>query len=240
MNDEEPLVKEYLDLASDPEVAFAVLQDRKYKALEAIWEENRAGSWHHERRYVDTLIAFDEVHGLGLLSAYRHPPGNDSDFSDFFHEFCRNAEIISQKILMEAARRLKEGAQDIIVLDAAARQAVHTLINAIREKLNGLTLPERKRESLFAKLNSFAAEVDRNRTRTEAFYAFAIDTARAAREVNDELEPLQKTIDRVFDWFEKAEKWRDALPPWGERRRIEGPPKRLPGPPPELDDEIPF
>lgn len=240
MNDEEPLVKEYLDLPGDPEVAFAVLQDRKYKALEAIWEENRAGGWHHERRYVDTLIAFDEVHGLGLLSAYRHLPSNDNDFPDFFHEFCRNAEIISQKILMEAARRLKEGAQDIIVLDATARQAIHTLIDAIREKMNGLTLPERKRESLFAKLNAFAAEVDRNRTRPEAFYAFAVETARTAKEVNDELKPVQQTIDRILDWIEKAEKWRDALPSWGERKKIESPPKRLPGPRPELDDEIPF
>jgi hypothetical protein len=102
---------------------------------------------------------------------------------------------------MEAARRVKVGAQQIVVLDAAARQAIHVLINGIREKLNELTLPENKRESLFNKLNSFAAEIDRNRTRPEGFYAFAIEAARTAREVNDELKPLQQTIDRVFDWL---------------------------------------
>jgi hypothetical protein len=87
-------------------------------------------------------------------------------------------------------------------------------------------------ESLFNKLNSFAAEVDRNRTRPEAFYAFAIEASRAAREVNDELKPLQNTIDRVFDWLEKAKKAWDALPSWSERKKIEGPPKRLPQPTP--------
>ena len=46
------------------------------------------------------------------------------------------------------------------MLDTAARQAIHALVNAIREKLNELTLPEAKRESLFNKLNQFAAEVD--------------------------------------------------------------------------------
>ena len=101
-------------------------------------------------------------------------------------------------------------------------------------------MPEPKRESLFNKLNSFAAEVDRNRTRPESFYAFAVEAARTAREVNDELKPLQQTIDRVFDWLEKAQKLSDALPSWNERKKIEGPPKRLPQPTNDSDDEIPF
>jgi hypothetical protein len=240
MSKEDHEGNEYLDLPDDPEMAFAVLQSRKYAALEASWEENRGGGWFLERRYVDTLIAFDEVHDLGILTAFRNPPNDDLECSGFFGDFRRNAEIASQKIMMEAARRLKTGTQSIIVLDATARQTIHTFINAIREKLNELALPERRRESLFAKLNAFAAEVDRNRTRTEAFYAFAVETARTAREVNDELKPLQQTIDRVFDWIEKAKKWTDVLPAWEERKKIEGPPKRLPQPSQELDDEIPF
>jgi hypothetical protein len=137
---------------------------------------------------------------------------------------------------------VKVGAQQIVVLDAAARQAIHALVNAIREKLNELTLPEAKRESLFYKLNQFAAEVDRNRTRPEAFYAFAIEAARAAREVNDELQPLQQTIDRVFDWLDKAKKLWDALPSWSERRKIEAPPKRITQGTPvnDSDNDIPF
>jgi alkanesulfonate monooxygenase SsuD/methylene tetrahydromethanopterin reductase-like flavin-dependent oxidoreductase (luciferase family) len=157
-------------------------------------------------------VAFDEVHDLGILTTYRNPPVGNNEFSDFFQDFRRHAQITSEKIMMEAARRVKVGAQQIVVLDAAARQAIHVLLNAIREKLNELTLPEAKRESLFNKLNSFAAEIDRNRTRPEAFYAFAIEAARTAREVNDELKPLQQTIDRVFDWLDKAKKLWDVLP----------------------------
>jgi hypothetical protein len=221
---------EYLDLPDDPEEGFAVLQRRKYEELEALWQENRGGGWYDERRYVDRLVAFDEVYDLGILTAYRNPPKSDDKFSDFFQDFRRHAEIASQKILMEAARRVKVGAHQIVVLDAAARQAIHALIEAIREKLNELTLSEAKRESLFNQLNSFAAELDRNRTRTEAFFAFAVELARTAREVNDEFKPLQQTIDRVFDWIDKAKKLIDALPPWSERRKIEGPQKRLPPP----------
>ena len=137
---------------------------------------------------------------------------------------------------------MKTGASTIVILDAAARSAIHTLIEKIREKLNDLQLPESKRDALFNKLNSFAAEIDRNRTRTEGFYAFAVDVARTARKINDELKPLQETIDRVFGWLDKASKWKDALPPWSDRKKIEPPPKRLPRP--ELsdiiDDDIPF
>lgn len=240
MSSDDDQDNEFLDLPDDPELAFSVLHRRKYSALEKIWNDHEYRGWHQERRFVDTLVAFDEVHQLGILEAYRSAPTTDSEFADFFQQFRRHAEVASQKIMMEAARRIKADADNVIVLDAAARQAIHTLINAIREKLNGLTLPEDKRESLFNKLNAFAAEVDRNRTRPQAFYAFAIETARTAKEVNNELKPIQQTIDRVFDWIEKARKLKDVLPPWAERKRVQGPMKRLPRPEKDLDDDIPF
>jgi uncharacterized coiled-coil DUF342 family protein len=173
------------------------------------------------------------------LTEYKHPPTSDRDFGDFFQDFRRHAEISSQKILMEHARRLKTGASQILVLDATARTTIHQLIEAIREKLNTLDIPENKRDSLFNKLNAFASEVDRNRTRTEAFYNFAIETARVAREVNDEIKPLQDTIDRILGMFERAKKLADTLPPWKDRQKIEGPKKQLPAPE-NLDDDIPF
>ncbi len=241
MATEEEDRNEYLDLPDDPEEAFAVLQRRKYKALEAIWNNNEGGGdWHHERLYVDNLIAFDEVHGLGILTTFRTPPSTDTQFSQFFQDFRRHAEIASQKILIEAARRQKTGAQKVVVLDSNARDAIHKLIEAIRQKLNELPLPDNKRESLFNKLNAFAAEVDRNRTRTEAFFAFAIEAARTGKTVNDEIAPLQQTIDRILDWLEKAKNWNDSLPAWSDRKKIEGPQKKLLGSKAAEDDEIPF
>lgn len=239
---------EYLELPDDPEEGFAVLQRRKYAKLEEAWENNQSRSWLPERQYVDHLTAFDEVHALGLLTAFQNPPSNDNQFGDFFQDFRRHAEIISQKILMEAARRQKVNAENIIVLDATARQTIHTLIAAIRQRLTEMALPEELRQSLFNKLNTFASEVDRSRTRTEAFFAFAVQAARTGKQVNDELKPIQQTIDRIFEWIEKATKLKDALPPWRERKQIEAPKKALPSPDHkpvdygrrDLDDEMPF
>ena len=101
MSDVEQGINEYVDLPDDPEMAFAALQHRKYADLELIWESDQSGGWYHERRYVDTLIAFDEVYNLGILTAYRSPPNDEQAFSEFFQDFRRHAEISSQKIKME-------------------------------------------------------------------------------------------------------------------------------------------
>ena len=78
---------EFLDLPDDPEEAFSVLQRRQYRKLEDVWKSDSSGTWYHERKYVDTLVAFDEVHDLGILTAYRTPPTSDNQFSDFFQDF---------------------------------------------------------------------------------------------------------------------------------------------------------
>jgi hypothetical protein len=67
---------EFIDLPDDPEEAFAALQRREYRKLERFWESDEGGGPYRARQYVDTLLAFDEVHSLGLLTAYRKPPTN--------------------------------------------------------------------------------------------------------------------------------------------------------------------
>jgi hypothetical protein len=231
---------EYYDLPDDPDEAFAVFQMRRANILQEYWDNNNGGQgWGMERQYIDRLIAFDEVYGLGLFTGYPKPPTNGSEFSEYFEAFRRAAETASQKILMEAARRRKSVRSSVVLLDQNARAAIHQLISSIKEKLNELSLSEEKRESLFGKLNAFAAEVDRNRTHTEAFFSFAVELARTAKAVNDEIKPLQHTIDRLLDWLDKAKDWKDALPPWRDRKKIEGPQKKLPKPAVE-DDDIPF
>lgn len=234
---------EYLDLPDDPEEAFAMLHRKKFAELETYWENNESGHWYEERRYVDIMIAFDEVMSLGCLTGFKNVPNVDQKFAEFWHSFRRHVEITSQKYLIEAARRQKKGSETIIVLEEAAKSAIQHLVQRIREHLNQLDLPEAKRDALFNKLNAFAAEIDRNRTRAEAFFAFAIDLAKTARTMNDELKPLQQTVDKVFEWIEKAKKYTEVLPPWEERKKIERPKEQLPKldrHTPDIDDEIPF
>ena len=81
MSDIEQDTNEYVDLPDDPETAFAVLQQRKYADLERIIKSSNDSSWYNERRYVDILTAFDEVHNLGIFTAFVSPPFSDACLS---------------------------------------------------------------------------------------------------------------------------------------------------------------
>ena len=218
---------EFGDLPDDPEMAFAALYERAQSDLHVISRDNQMSGWDKERQFVNTLIAGDDVYKLGILFDYKNPPVEDADFGPFFKGFCQKVEVETIKIKMKSARRNRTGAETIIILDFESRKAIHTLIDAIREKLNEIVLPENKRDALFKKLNAFAAEVDQNRTRTEAFYAFSLDTFRAINKVGGELKPFQQAIDRVADIIDSASKMFDALPPGDDQKKIEGPAKRL-------------
>ena len=100
------------------------------------------------------------------------------------------------------------------------------------------------------KLSAFAAEVDRNRTRFDAYAALGLDIAAASGEAAKQLEPIRKLFDSVANVLGKAVEL--INPP----ARLAAPtkPKQIPGPSPkpatqnpswdvgkgDLDDEIPF
>lgn len=220
---------EYLDLPDDPEEAFAVLHRRKIDKIREAWNDSSANHSLFEEEYVDNLIAFDQVHDLGLLIGFSNPPLQQREFSEFFSGFRRHCEITSQKILMESARKAKASAAAIVVFDTETRKAIHLLIHSIREKIIALRLPENKREALFSKLNAFSLEVDNNRTRADALYAFAYDIARSGRKIAEEVSPILDVVDRISDLIDKAKSLKDLLPPWSERKRIEPPPKQIEG-----------
>lgn len=214
---------EFLDLPPDSEEAFAIYQRRRMNELERQWESSNNSGWHAEREYVDDLMAFDEVHGLKIFSELGDPPTRDDPFGDYFQKFRRHAQITSRKILIEVARRINAGEVDIVSLDNSTRTAIHQLIGQIREELFRIRMPDDLREHLLNKLNSFALEVDRTRTRTEAFYTAAHTFARNASQFGEEIEPLIKKFDRISVWLDRATKWKDALPKWSERRQVEKP-----------------
>ena len=240
MSDIDQETNEYVDLPDDPEMAFATLQERAYAELMHELEGERFKITIPERRYVYKLVAFDEVNNLGILDKFDNPPLEDDPFSEFFLRFSQTVEIASQKFKIEAARRLKTGGHTIVVLDNTTREAIHKLIDTIRNKLNELSLSDNKREALFDKLYAFSKEVDRERTRIEIYLSLVVDTSRVLRKSYDELKPVLQTFDRISEIFDKAKKWHEMFPSWEDRKKIEGPPKSLAPPQQDFDDAIPF
>jgi hypothetical protein len=59
------------------------------------------------------------------------------------------------------------------VLDGEEKKEIHRHLAKIRSIIEGSSLDDRKKNSLFERLSDLAREVDRNGTRTDRFFAFA-------------------------------------------------------------------
>jgi hypothetical protein len=235
---------EFNSLPDNSEEAFAVLHRRRMKDLDEAYEDNRAGRWM-ERAYVDCMISFDDVHGLEILSDFKIPPHDDRQFDSYFIGFRRHCEMTAMKVLMEAARRTKTGVNTVVSLSQPSKSAIHRLIGEIRVQIYAINISDELRHSLLAKLNAFAAEVDKERTSTQALYAGMIEASRAIREASDELQPVFDRLDRISKWIEKADKIADKLLPWRDRRQIEKPQPRIEDKRSgrgnsDFDDDVPF
>jgi hypothetical protein len=138
-------------------------------------------------------------------------------------------------------------------LESSTREKIRDLINKIKVTIESITLPIPRKESLMSKLNAFAAEVDKDRTKFEAFGALIIDAAGVAGKAEQKLRPIRKWIDSIANVMHEATAFENAQARLiAPSKRIEPPVKQISAPstglwdttPPDskndLDDEIPF
>ncbi|MFP5469342.1 MAG: hypothetical protein ACLGGZ_06320, partial [Alphaproteobacteria bacterium] len=103
----------------------------------------------------------------------------------------------------------------------------------------------------FRKISALELEVDRDRTRFDAFGAFIIDAAEVLGDAADKAEPARKLVDSIsrLIWGAKNEEETKQLPSPPERKQIEPPrPEDVFGDfndgdedaPPVCDDKVPF
>jgi hypothetical protein len=115
-------------------------------------------------------------------------------------------------------------------------------LNQIKGVVDKVELDDRKKESLYSKINALANEFDQDRTRFEVFAALFIEMAGIAGQAAEKMEPARKWLNSIAKWFGTAKTHEDAnpqLPPHREPKKIEAPRKRLPAPKPD-DDDIAF
>ena len=154
---------EFLDLPDDAVLAFAILENRMSAKVDKNLDSDGDPKYDQMMEYIETLNAFSEVHELGYLDGNYGNLENYQTLRNTFKLVRDTCRRISLKVKISSAKARKLGVIPIVILDSQQRQAIHLLIDALREKLNELDLAENKRDSLFAKLNAFSDEVDRNR-----------------------------------------------------------------------------
>ena len=134
--------------------------------------------------------------------------------------------------------RKKAGSTCIYILSDASKVRIRKKLDEIRSIIDESEISDRKRESLFSKLNAFQAEVDRDRTRLESFASMYVEIKGEAKELRKVFEPVEK----VFEYVSSGGKelWK-ALPEIKVTARLEPPQKKIEDKTDfDLDDEIPF
>lgn len=242
---------EIASLPSDPEMAFVCFE----KILRQNMQEYEAAEQHHNGdydadsyrlEYMNKVAAAAKAYGIDALSGLEIPRLGTSQvsFIDAYRQFLADVDHVTIQIRIYAARADHDGT---VVLEDIERTKIHHFIQQIRTVIENANLPADKRDSLFDKLNKFAAEVDRKRTKLQAAMAVVIAVCDGIGQGFEKLEPAQKMIHSISVLLGRAkaneERADKRLPSPTERKRIEPPKRRLPSPrrqTDQLDDDIPF
>ena len=131
------------------------------------------------------LMAFHDAHGLSILN---RPSLNckTGTFDSVFDIFTDEVTYWTTQIAVRHAHRLRP-IQTILRMTPDVRQQLHSYINRIRETITSIELQPNKKEALLGKLNALADEIDRDRTKAEAWTAFVLEIAGAGGQAAKEL-----------------------------------------------------
>ncbi len=174
------------------------------------------------------------IKALGLEPEFnnRVPQIEEVDYNTYLN-FSKDVEHYRIILSIRNGRRVQGYS---VQFDAATKEKLRHHLRQMRELVDKCEIEQDKKEALFSKINSLQDEVDRDRTRLDAFADLAIE---ASGVLDVALEPVNKiltSIARVFWGAQKEEAKR--LPAPRPRKQIEGPSAtRKHG---DLDDEIPF
>jgi hypothetical protein len=250
---------EFTNRPEDDELAFLhyekLFRGPLEKELAELQEDNRDGYWnsynHFMQTYINGVLAVAEELDIGVLAYWMNNPAAANDEKNFKQiKFDIDGAITKIKV-----RHAQSARKASVRLESGTREKIRELINKIKLTIEGIDIPLPRKEALMSRLNAFAAEVDKDRTRFEAFASLAIEAAGVAGKVEKKLRPIRKWIDSIANVMHEARAVED-----GTRPRLSAPDKRIappnkqiappsgeiwapetpPKPAGDLDDEIPF
>jgi hypothetical protein len=244
--------EELLDLPEDPELQFVEYERRLRQEMWKNIKESSSVRYDNDQKiyYVIKIMGFHDAHRFSFLQRPAINRGRD-DFDDIFDSFLDEVTYWTTQIEVRHSQQLRP-IHTIISLNEDIRRQIHSHINKIREYIAPLEIKHEKKEALLSKLNSLADEVDRDRTKTEAWTAFVLEIAGTGGKVAEQLSPIRQMADSIGNLFGKAKELAERinLPSPGQRARLEAPPQRLSPPDPapkrapppatEPDDDIAF
>lgn len=232
------LSKDDIDnLPDDEDEAFGVLSET-FEAYVAAGSEQR-----HGMDYADAVGCAEEI--KAVLAAWDaedkyprltgKPPAGDAEWYEWWTGFQGAMRHYKVRALMLRRKSLMT-----VVLSRSHRAQIRARLGRVREIIPSLRVSTAKHEKIIDLISKLENEVDRPRTRMEAFFALVLEGSSVMRQVGKDAKPLIEDIEKINKLFSEAKDddlSPPALPPPALKPRIEDKRPKKGG---ELDDDIPF
>ncbi|HVQ69769.1 MAG TPA: hypothetical protein VMT08_19935 [Bradyrhizobium sp.] len=232
---------DYNQLPLDPEEAFLRLEARYREECEIgvrnSGEHDNVGIYYTD--YIAQVLGAAEELDLVEAAFDREIPSiQDVDFQTY-QNFSKRVKHYTTRLEIRHGRRVQGHS---VSFDATAKAKLHHLLSRVREIFSKLEVDERKREALLSKLSDLENEVDRNRTRFDAYAALAIEVADVSGEVVDRSKILDvlDAVARLFGVAKKEEATKQLPRPTKPKQIEHKRPDFGSAKPSEMDDDIPF
>jgi hypothetical protein len=228
------------NLPADPLMAFVVLADR----LDEILAQYEGGRNSIDQRVAtqcaEDIYALIDSHDLEnqFSRLQQRIPSQSEAFWEWWPDFIGSVRYYRTRFLIT-----RRSHPSLVRLSDGHKQRIHTLLNQIREIIPKLGLSVDKQDAIFAKINSLATEVDKQRTSAEGAIGLYLQICSALGKGAEKLKPVAELIDKIVKTFGDAKADEPpSLPAPPKPKQIDPPPKQLPGrrSKAELDDDIPF
>ncbi|KQZ12777.1 hypothetical protein ASD44_00885 [Mesorhizobium sp. Root554] len=231
----------YTALHEDPMLAFIQLVEH----FDTILETDAKGMENEDTRrflisHMNSIIGAARELGILAISQWTLP-----EYDDTYGEHARFDLAVKSIVLQARIRHSRTVNVYSVQLSLDDKNRIHSLVGEIRQLLERANLDIRKKNSLFAKLNAFEADVDRIRTRFDNALLAFLAVAHVANKGTDALKPINELLKRIKDVMGAAkedEPEQAQLPPSEDINQIEKPRKQIGGPEAtrEMDEEVPF
>lgn len=225
---------DYDDLPEDPDEAFLRIEASLRTDIEEAMDSqgfSRLGCFE----YMNKVISAARTLEVEIAERLRLPSYTSIDEVDY-RNFVAIIDAFTTRVKIIRGRRNR---QFSVAFDDKTKKKTRHYLTQIHDIVSRAELDDRKKEALFARVAALQAEVDRKRTRFEAFAAYAIESAGVLGEVGQRIRPLTDEITKLFGLAKSHEDASEMLPKPPPKKQIEHT-KKLPPPLNEIDDDIPF
>lgn len=236
--------EELAELPADRELAFVRIESVLRSSLDHREDQARNDTNVDPDRleYMTRVLAAARACKIDALSDVKIPRITQQGLYEECLQFKADVDFVTMQIRVQAAQLSREGS---VCLDSNTKRKIQHFIQQIRDEIERCDLDIDKKDDLLSKLNKFAAEVDRTRTKLQAGMVFFVTLCAGIGDGFEKLKPVRDMFNSVSRLLGQAMQLEDRfaprLPSRQDRKRLEPPPqKQLLRNAEPIDDDIPF